>query len=431
MKGNRSSTHVIELDGELYRMDGGTVSAIEDLREISGDKWLATDFQEGLSRVMTVEGPVKYAELLVRRKLQESGEFEEPVSIFTHWKKKRGKNTTDIFFTAVPSRLAQYYQDELGRQEDIILVFGVYGVLWNMVTRAGGKEPLAVVFRHHRFAEVLVASRDQVYFANRCVAFDTEKEQIDALWSTVQSDIETVEQERRIGVNRIICLNWLHAEEIPPWPNEWQHRLVVAEQTDCVVDDRLHVVSWPFAVQRQSTGRSVSLLSEKLFYFAKSWAPALNMLLVLLTTALVIGAVGYRGRAYQLQRRINDTQQQIGEIKMDLPKETLDQDFDSLLKFLGELDRNRQAPSYQQIVDDLTLMPFDALALHRLKVEFGSNQVRLELAGRIGASFDRAHGGYQAFLNKLTSLGYRIEESRFETRISESQVMLKLSRPVT
>jgi hypothetical protein len=430
MIAKQSIAHIVELDGEMIHLDGDNLVPIEDLRDVSGDKWLVTDFQEGMSRVMIVEGPEKYAELLVRRKLQESGEFEEPVTIFTHWKKKRAKTTTDILFTAVPSRLTNYYLVETGQQEDITLVFAMYGVLWNMVSRNASKAPVAVVLRHQRLAEVVVGSKDQVYFANRCVAFDTEKEQIDALWEMVRSDIEAVENEQRTTVGKIIHINWLDAEESPNWPEQWHRRLVVADRGSMQLDQMYKSVSWPLVIKDQTAIQSVSSFKEKLFHYTKSWAPVINMGMLLLVVALLFGFITYRAEARGLQQRVESVQKQIGKVQMRMPQEVLGDDFDRLLKFVEQLDRNRSAPSYQQIVDDLTQTALKQLALNHLKVDYGSGQVRLELSGEIDAPFEHAHGGYQNFLNQMTARGYRVEDSRFETRINKSQVVLKLSRPV-
>jgi hypothetical protein len=418
------------LDGEIFHRDGENLVQIDDLRELSGDKWLVTDFQEGMSRVMTVEGPVKYAELLVRRKLQETGEFEEPVDIFTHWKKKRGKTTTDVFFTAVPSRLTNYYMVETGQQEDITLVFALYGVLWDMVRRTGSKAPVAVVLRHQRFAEVVVGSKDQVFFADRCVAFDTEKEQIDTLWETVKSDIEAVEHEQHTTVGKIVHINWLNADETPHWPEEWQRRLVAADRSTMQLGQISHSVSLPLVLEAQSAVKSISAFKEKLCHYTKRWAPAVNLGMIFIVVVLLFGLVGYRADARQLQQRVEAIQKQIGEVRMSMPRGTLREDFDDLLKFIEQLDRNRNAPSYQQIVDDLTQTALKQFDLQHLKVDFGSDRLRLALSGEIDAPFEHAHGGYQKFLSQMTARGYRVEESRFETQINKSQVLLKLSRPM-
>lgn len=430
MKSRHSISQVFELDGELLHQDGERLVPLDDINEVSGDKRLVTDFQEGMSRVMTVDGPAKYAELLVRRKLQEAGEFEEPVNVFTHWKKKKGKTASDVFFTAVPTRLTSYYLVELGQQEDITLVYSTYGALWEMILRSGTSDPVAVVLRHHRFAEVVVGSKHQVYFANRCVAFDTEKEQIDALWDTVKSDIETVENEQRIKVGKIIHLNWVNAEDAPQWPQEWQRRLETVPRETLKIDEASQPVSLHRITRKQTAGQSLSPLKDKLFHLTKKWSSAVNLAMAMVLVALFVGLISLKADAYHIQQRLEDIQQQIGQVRTTFPSETLSEDFDHLLEFVVQLDRYRSTPSYQQIVDDLTQTALKQLALDHLKVDFGSNQVQLELTGRIDAPFEIAHGGYQKFLSLMTARGYRVEESRFETQINTSQVVLKLSRPV-
>ncbi len=430
MRDRKGMIELFELDGELLHPEGGKLVPIANVGDITGDKRLVTDFQEGMSRVMTVEGPAKYAELLVRRKLQETGEFEEPVHVFTHWKKKRGKTTADVFFTAVPSRLTNYYLVESGQQEDIILVYGLYGVLWDLLQREAGADPAAVVLRHHRFAEVVVGSRRHVYFANRCVAFDTEKEQIDALWETVRSDIEAVEQEQRINVGKIIHLNWVNAEDGPKWPREWHKRLIKMPHEAMLMGASSQTVSLHLAARKQSAGQSVSPLKEKFFYLTKRWAPAINLAMAVLLVALFAGLIRLKADSHGLRQRVEEIRQEIGQVQTNLPRETLSEDFDKLLKFIVQMEHHKSAPSYQQIVDDLTRTALKQLALDRLKVDFGADQVQLELTGNIDAPFEVAHGGYQKFLNQMTARGYRVEESRFETQINRSQVVLKLSRPV-
>lgn len=431
MKDRSSITQLIEMDGQLLCRVRGNLIPVDDLKEISGDKRLVTDFQEGMSRVMTVEGPVKYAELLVRRKLQETGEFEEPVHVFTHWKKKRSKASSEVFFTAVPSRLANYYLNELGQQEDITLVYPLYGVLWDVVRRAGGNDPVAVVFRHDRFAEVVVGTKRQVYFANRCVAFDTEKEQIDALWETVKSDIESVEHEHRIRVVKVIHLNWVRTEDSPRWAAELENRWVTAEQEILQLDRSSVPVSLPLVIQQQKAGKSISPLKSKLFYSAKKCAPAINVGMAMLVVALVAGLMMLKSDASRLQQQLENVQQQISHVRTGFPQEVLSEDFDKLLKFVGQVDRYRNTPSYQQIVDDLTQTALKQLKLDRLKIDFAPDSVQLQLSGKIDAPFETAHGGYQKFLDQMTARGYRVEESRFETQINTSLVVLKLSRPVT
>lgn len=430
MKIQPTIANLIELDGQLYHWQGDDLTPIADLRSLAGDKRLVTDFQESLSRVMTVEGPLKYSELLVRRKLQESGEFEEPVRIITHWKKKRGKNTTDIFFTAVPTRLASFYFDELRTQAHITLVFAVGGILWEVIKRSRSKAPVAVVLRHDRFAELLIGSSARVYFSGRCVAFDSAEEQIQALWETVRSDIEAVANEHRIEVARIVHLNWLAADESPAWPEQWRKRLVTFGQQPVRLEEKIQSLGWLGAVNLPSAWGSVSAGTERALYYTRRWAPWFNLGMLLALLVLLAGMVRCQHQARSLEARQTTLQRQFRQVPIDRSMPVVSADFTPALDFVQELSRRRHTPSYQQVINDLTQASFAALQLQRLKVEYAPARIGVELYGVIKAPFGQAHAGYQVFLQKLERLGYLVEENRFETQISQSKVVLKLSRPV-
>lgn len=420
---------LIELDNTVFHLDGDQALRVDDPVSIAGEKWLVTDFQEGMTRLMTVEGPVKYAELLARRKLQESGEFEEPVQIITHWKKKRGKNATDIFFTAVPVRLADFYFQVLRRQENVTLVVPQYALLWETLKRLRSKAPAAVVLRHGRFAEILIGDKGRIFFANRCVAFDTEPEQIQALWQTVLSDFANVENEHRIRISRIICLNWLQAEDQPSWPEDWLERVVCLPSVSIVADRATCRNSWPVTFKWLSLRLSASSLIDKLCYAARRLAPALNLVLAAAVMA-VIGAFTLLGQQTQhLEYELAGVQQKIRTFRLTQPINVGTTDFTALIKFVQKINQQHRLPEYRKILADLDQGRFEGLTLETLKIEFAGDQVRLELFGDIRAPFDRAHSGYQILTHQLKKRGYKIVEKKFETQINSSKILLKLIGP--
>jgi len=89
--------YAIELDGLTYSFSGDQLKQVVDLKDIKKDTWLITDMQEAISRTMTVDAAKRYVDVIVRKKLQELGEFDDSVSVLTHWKKKRGANTTESY----------------------------------------------------------------------------------------------------------------------------------------------------------------------------------------------------------------------------------------------------------------------------------------------------------------------------------------------
>ncbi|MBW2317652.1 MAG: hypothetical protein JRF24_03000, partial [Deltaproteobacteria bacterium] len=63
--------YVLELDGHTYLCSGNRLEEIAELKDVAqGDQWFISDFQKTISRMMTIEAPVRYAELMVQKKLQ-------------------------------------------------------------------------------------------------------------------------------------------------------------------------------------------------------------------------------------------------------------------------------------------------------------------------------------------------------------------------
>lgn len=430
MKAKRTDiTYAFELDGLTYRLEGESLILMDSLESVAGDKWVITDFTEGMARFMSVDGPVKFAEVLVRRKLQESGEFEEPVEIIAHWKKKRGQNSTDIFFTAVPTRLVRRYFDESKAGDCHTLVFPMYGALWHVLQRMGDTQPSAVVLRHSRFAEVVIGTRHKVHFANRCVAFDTQDEQLQALWENVRADIESVQNDQHLDVTRIVCVSWVDATEAPAWPDDWLERTVYLDAPQVMVDDQYQSISWPHAAMKQSAYHSASPPSAIGLFYAQRWSPVINMAMALVFVSLLAVGIGYRIQGGGLQVQVDSVQRQIGQIRLETVTLPITQDmFDRQLKFVQDLDRSRQLPSYREVLNDLTLPEFHIMQVQSLTLDYEMDAMRVELFGNIVAPFETAHGRYKQFLHHLKTKGYRIDESRFETQINRSQVVLKLSR---
>ena len=75
--------YAIEIDESLYYLSGKEISDVDSLSAVDRCKFLVSDLERSISRVMTVDSETKYAEAVVVRSLQEEGEFDEPVSVIT------------------------------------------------------------------------------------------------------------------------------------------------------------------------------------------------------------------------------------------------------------------------------------------------------------------------------------------------------------
>ncbi len=421
--------YIIELDGITYKYWDNRLEQMQDIKNIDGDYCLISDLDTTISRTMIVEAEIKYVELMVRKNLQESGEFDEPVSIITHWKKKKGKNTTEIFFTALPTHLFLQYQDLVSDHEESILLFPIYSVIYSALKTIKPKDPVAVIFQHNRFADLIIGTNKRVYYANRCVSFDTSEEQISSLWNTINTDIKTVETDNRIQVEKIITLNWIDSRIISEWPDKECEYISFKDET-ISFDQETHQISLLKAARTQSGFNSISPLIAKISYYTKKYVPYVNATCLLLILMLIGGYFRFHYSADLLAEEIRTVTKQINDIQTGQPLNVSDMEYKDTLSFLKNLTEYKNAPSYKSVINDLSDAYFSDLELEVLKMDYVQGAIQMEIFGKIEAPFERAHKGYQFFLTVLKKRGYIIEDSRFNTEIKASQFLMTLSRRI-
>lgn len=420
--------YVVELDGQLFQFNGNRLTPIQYHHDLPWDCFLITDMQESQAKTMTVEAPARYAELMVRRRLQESGEFEEPVTIMTHWKKSRGKNTTDIFFTAVPTRLSLYYTEQMSEGSHSLVVFPIYTMLYNILKRLRARKPVALVFQHGRFADLLVGSHKRVYYAIRCTAFDVSHEQLLSLWETVRGEIQIVENEHRIKISRIHTLDWIDSGPLPIWDEKEGIELRPLGAQELFLEGTALSTSFFASAGHLSTFQSISALKEKLFHASATWGPAL-VLVILLTAAGFWGTGLYLSNKTErlgVQTKVLD--QEYNRLRSEIPILSPPQDYRPTLDFIGKLAAYDGMPNYKHVIEDLAEAMSRGMTLDVLKLTYTADQLQLELFCPIKVPFEQAHAGYQRFLNIISQKGYSITDSRFDTVIDESQILVHLTK---
>jgi len=425
-----SGLYAIELDGITYSFSGNRLEQIVDLKDIEGDKWFVSDLHEAITRTMTIEAPVKYAEVMVRRKLQESGEFEEPVSVITHWKKKKGKNATDIFFTSLPTRVFYQYFDQVREHEDSVILFPLFSVLHCVLKHMRPQAPVAIIFHHNRFADLIIGTKKRVYYANRCVAFDTGEEQISALWDMVRTDIKTVETENRIKIEGVLFLNWVDSGVEPEWDEDMESKFYSMEEETISFNGKEYHLSFLKALRMLSGVKGISSRTEKSLYYIQRSSPYLNAVFFLASLLLVGGYLWYSQKVDLLQKdllvlEVNKTAIQM-KTKQDIPHI----EYKETLSFVKDLAYYQRVPSYKKVINDLSSILSSGMSIDVLKMDYTKDGMMVEIFGQVKASFDIAYRGYQTFEELLKQKGYTVEESRFNTEISFSEFLIKFTKRI-
>jgi hypothetical protein len=428
MTGRNPRHYVIELDGVFYRCSGVELEQISDLKDVRGDTWFISDLESTISRTMTVETPVKHAEVMVRKKLQETGEFDEAISVITHGKRKKGKNTTAIFFTALPARLYYRYLEEIKAHEDSVLLFPLFSVLQGVLRRMRHPKPTAVVFRHSRFADLLIGTSKTILYANRCVAFDTSEEQISALWDMVKTDMTAAEAEHKIKVDRVLLLNWIDSGAEPEWSDDMEREILSMEEEKLLFNGQEVLVSFLKAVGMQSSFGAISPPLEKSAYYCRQCLPCLNTVFVLAALLCIAGYFWFAQKADLLGQQLAAAQGEVVRLEHEDPVQEVP--YKETLAFARDLACYRKLPSYKRVLNDISEALPEAMSVEVLKVDYAEERVNIEIFGKTKTAFDSAYKGYQRFTDTLTDRGYTLAESQFDTDIRQSEFLTRFTKEI-
>ena len=426
---NNQGQYAVRMDGTLYVCKGDKLEEVEDLTNTRGNRLFVSDLDGAISRAMTIEAPYKYAEVMVKKHLQEAGEFDEPVTVITHWKKKKDANATDIFFTALATRLYYQYIDQIKAHDDSILLFPVYSVLYGVLKRMrlGGADFSAVIFQHDRYADLIIGSGKRIFYANRCVAFDESEDQLSSLWDMVISDIEQTEKEFRIKVKKILMLNWINSHAGPNLPDDIDHELSYMEEEALFLNGESFSVSFLNALRMQPASDSVSGSLEKASYYFQKSLPCLNIIFFLFILTFITGCLWCNHKAGLIETDIKNNHARIsvqagGDDILDIPS------YKDHFAFIKELEQYRKSPSFKQLINDLSSSVPEGMLADIVKADYTGNELNVEVFARIKAPFDTAYKSCQRFSGAMLRKGYTLEKSEFNTAIQESRFLVRFKK---
>ena len=424
----KSMPYAVELNGRLLQGDKGQLNTLSDLSNIKGNCRVVSDFQDAIARTMTVEADTRYVELMISRKLQEAGEFDQAVTVIAHWKKRRGKNTTDIFFTALPSKRYFRYLELVAEHGDHLVILPLQSILLTMLRKYGKSHSVAVVIQHERFADILIGSRKKVLYANRVVAFDNSDEQIQALWEAVRSDIDTFSHDQHQPINQVYVATWIDSGPLPQWTDDGAPELIPVQEHRLVMGRQQVKASLPGLIHETPARYAVASKKDKLFGAAKSVLPYFNI--VLLLAALILGGYGmwHQHHSVQLASQIEKMRQVVMDIERKIPPKTDSLTYKPALAFIQSLWSCRNLPTYGQILDDVSKGIGGALRIENINANYTDEKVDVKAFGQSNATFEIAYKGYQALQRRLRKRGYTIVNERFDTQINASSFLIQFSK---
>jgi len=427
---------VVELDGDAFLVDGKQCRRVARPENVEGDKWVVTDFHGQPPRLMTVDSPPNYADLVLQRRLQESGEVDGQAQVFSHWKVRRGRNATDVLFTALSGSVYSTYADAATVDQYHHLLFSIGAVLYGCLKHFGASRTTAVLFEHDRHVDYVIGRGGKVVAASRVSTYSTAPEAKAGLEETLLAEIRNMEQSEGTPVEQVVYINWVldkPDEAKTPWLDPLVKTLGASlkmlKESSCAlsVNERL-TTSLPAAVRLLSVAQAVSPSPERNQYVAQRWAPAAAVV----AAALVLGAFGvgtyYQAKASTLSRDAHQFQQAAGLADLSA-KGVKTPDYSKTLKLATTLDHLRSAPSFEAMLSDLSAARGTNMRLSHVHIGYGKDDAAtIEVSGIVFNTFPQAKEDHLAFLARLRNKGYEVVKSTYSTDVQQLNFSVTLKR---
>ena len=418
----------LELDGLFYRISSGRIQSIEDLAQIDEEAWVVTDFGDAFSQVLTLAVHKKYAPLVARKEVQEAGQLYGPVHIIPHWVGKRGKDSSVIFFTAVRLELYHHYVERFKEHQAPVLLFPLGTILFATLRARAGREPMALVFQHGRVADLLVGTREKVFYATRLMAFDETEEQLSSLWQTILNELESVEQDQRIEIQRLLSLTWItgfRPKDLRPDGPE----IYWLPEGEFIFEDKKVKASLPVAIRKTSGMMAVSGPTEKLNYFSKKFLPLIGIAMTAMATAMFLGHIYLSSKNSEIKSRLDENKRKLSAQTGAMAEIEMVQ-YQDVLDFVDLLQRCSQSPSFKDLVNLVSSLLPHEVEVKKLDAKYHEWGLEVEVEVKTTLPFDEAHRVYQKFLKGMARVGYVAELSTFNTSIQESEFMARLKKVI-
>ncbi|MBF0427191.1 MAG: OmpA family protein [Magnetococcales bacterium] len=475
---------IINLDGERFLLKGRSCRPLPTLDAVRGDKWVVTDFRGAPAFHMSVESPVRYAELLAHRQLQERGEASQHARVLTHWKQGRTASLSELFFTVVEKETATSYFDMALADSDHHLVFPIHAVLFDVLVRSSGRNKnVAVLFDHDRHVDVLIGHSGRVAGSQRVSTHSSTPEGKADMVDALREELKSMASKAHIRLDEIVYLNWVIVDESESHQGEttdisfgasaddvtmatfggqarsvaqtglsrgtsasrtelvmsasWARHLAEELKVKCRVPNptrfmqegnQVLVTSLPAAFAKLSYRRAGNTLPEIVRYGAEQAVVPLLTLFWVLIAGVYLGHLMLAQKTRSLEGQVRAEKAKITEVEsvQPVPKEST-----AVVDFVKRLSALYDMPAPRAMLVELSeSVPAGMqISLNKISFDYDARMTpTMTLDGYVDGGFKVAEQLYAALMANMKKRGYVTESEKLSTDVQRIDFVTALRR---
>lgn len=428
---NRTKQFVLELDDECYCLRGDRLESIGSGTEVTGDKWIVSDFEGATTQVMTVDAPIRYVAAVIEKRLRESGALIAGGRVLICRKHRRSSRATEAFFVNVPSALYAKYAAAADDDDSHQPLFALPMLLSRELESLRSKKPVVVLLVHDRHVDTLVGNARRTYGAFRA-SWHRSGGDTRNLIENLANGLRRIEQENNIKLKNIHCHYWLleHRDDAE-WTQELADEMgiprVQAKLCRLEAEESRYYSSVPSLLAKLSISDSVSTPTQKSLYRAQAimpWAMAALVVISLLALARTFG--------WNQQTRSLVAESAIIEDSLVPPEpepEVLKAAYEEPLALADTLGRAQIVPPLESVLAQMSASVSNRMTFDEVVIEYPEDKPRVTLK-LIGRSEKLGDGEgvptFNAFLAALRHRDYVVVNSELKMAVNDFSFLVQL-----
>jgi len=424
---------ILDLDGSIINFDGSEHIRVNELAEVQGHKIIMTDYQGAAPFAMMVNAPEKYVGPVIEKKLMEEGVIEGASKILVHATRSYGPALTHVFFTAVPADVYANYDRSEERDDHHHLVCSLNAALYAQLRDLNAGAIVAGLFVHGRHVDILVIGDDCIHAARRITVFGGHDEHA-LRRDNIVVVLREIEREARITIE-YIHVNYHCYESEGSIASSLSEAMLI----DCKDAALEHYMVGGEAYMSSSMAMLAALSVKDLSVNMKRCLCYVSWKALPLAASIVFGfALALFAAAMVWQSETNTLNAEAVKVRMSFEQDKTSlkslkvirdvPGFQSSLALAEDMVRAQTMPSMQEVLGDLSYAAKQSVLLDHISLIYGPENVRIQVSGKIKASFSEGIESYSYLISAMQSMGYVLIEKNIGMDIKVNTFMVIMER---
>jgi hypothetical protein len=423
---------VLEYGGEKFLMADNAIRQMKSINEYYRHFTYVLDFQESLSVGVTdLHSELKYADVMLRKHLEEQGEMGRDDVAHIYAKSRKGKNETNVFYQVYPR---QRYQALLQAYEGYDPGFTIqdsFGLLFGLLRSLGKKQPRVLAMRM-RESIVLVAGRgENVLSARRIMMLGDDENSLTEGLFALQREMEPI---RHALGDEIEAIDWIEpltrSLKWKPHP-AWKVPLKLWPVVELENPEGRYYSALPTIVGRVNKTTALGPKEERVLRPLELGEKWLWAALLLLVIGLGAGMVYLLRTSNEVEEANVALLRQIKMVEQRMPKlpHYQSKDLKPVLAMADTINLAAYAPSPAELWNRLAATKPTAVRIDEVSATYRLAGTDVALRGEVELGLAHAQRVYAEYLEALQNAGFRLVAQSIRLDIQGNQFNVALDLP--